>query len=335
MLRSLISRGYNNLNIAIIGAGRIGMALCGAIKAKPYLGLKILGFMDDKCELTKIAPFLGKVGDFENICKRHFINEIFITIPLEADVLSKIIKFSKKNDVNVCVIPDNFEDMEVPVRTSNIDFIPILTYEKKTRSPIGMVVKEIFDFIGASLLILILSPLFFITALMIKIDSRGPVFYSQKRAGKQGKIFNCYKFRSMVENAQELKADLLNKNEISGGVIFKIKDDPRITRIGKILRRYSIDELPQLFNVLAGDMSLVGPRPFDVEEIKKMDDDHMTRLNVKPGITGLAQVKGRSNIAFRRWIKWDIWYVNNRSFMIDLLILLWTIPAVFKKEGAY
>ncbi len=128
---------------------------------------------------------------------------------------------------------------------------------------------------------------------------------------------------------------LLKKNEVKDGVIFKIRNDPRITRIGRLLRRYSLDELPQLLNVLFGDMSLVGPRPFSVEESAKFDYNHMPRLNIKPGITGLSQIKGRSNLLFRRWIKWDLWYINNWSFWLDLYILWQTIPAVLRGKGAY
>jgi lipopolysaccharide/colanic/teichoic acid biosynthesis glycosyltransferase len=139
----------------------------------------------------------------------------------------------------------------------------------------------------------------------------------------------------MVKNADELKATLLDRNEVKDGIIFKIRQDPRITRVGRLIRKYSLDELPQLFNVLKGDMGLVGTRPPTPEEVKKYNHDQMQRLSIRPGITGLSQIKGRSELTFRQWIKWDLWYINNWSFGLDLLILWWTIPAVLKGKGAY
>jgi len=159
-------------------------------------------------------------------------------------------------------------------------------------------------------------------------------FYISKRSGKKGRIFNMYKFRSMIKNAENLRDALSCKSEVEGP-IFKIRRDPRLTRVGKILRKYSLDELPQLFNVLKGDMGLVGPRPFPVEESSKIEYKHIPRLNVRPGLTGLAQVKGRSNLKFNQWMRWDVWYVENWSLGLDARIILWTIPAVLRGKGAY
>ena len=151
----------------------------------------------------------------------------------------------------------------------------------------------------------------------------------------KGINFNFYKFRSMVENADELKDKLLEQNEVRDKVMFKIKDDPRMTKLGKFLRRYSLDELPQLFNVLIGNMSLVGPRPPLLDEVEKYGCNHIDRLSIKPGITGLSQIRGRSDLSFSRWVRWDLWYVNNWSFGLDLKILWETIPVVLKGKGAY
>ncbi|MFA5276429.1 MAG: sugar transferase, partial [Candidatus Omnitrophota bacterium] len=168
----------------------------------------------------------------------------------------------------------------------------------------------------------------------VKLTNPGPVFFVSKRSGKKGMAFDMYKFRSMVKDAEKQRDALSDKSEVKGP-IFKIKQDPRLTRIGKILRKYSLDELPQLFNILKGDMSLVGPRPFPVAESNKIEYQHIPRLNIRPGVTGLAQVKGRSNLKFNQWMRWDIWYMENWSFGLDIRILLWTIPAVFKGKGAY
>jgi lipopolysaccharide/colanic/teichoic acid biosynthesis glycosyltransferase len=157
----------------------------------------------------------------------------------------------------------------------------------------------------------------------------------QKRVGLKGQFFKLYKFRSMVNNADHLKVNLLSKNEVKDGIIFKIRNDPRITRVGRFIRKYSLDELPQLFNIIKGDMSLVGPRPPTPDEVEKYKDNEMDRLSVKPGITGLAQIKGRSDLSFYHWMRWDYWYINNWSLALDLRIMWLTAPVVLKGKGAY
>jgi len=176
--------------------------------------------------------------------------------------------------------------------------------------------------------------LFALLAILIKLDSKGSVFYVSKRIGKKGKPFDFYKFRTMVVDAEKMLAQLRDKNE-TDGPIFKMKNDPRITRIGRFLRRYSLDELPQLWNVLKGNMSIVGPRPPIPQEVKNYKEGQLKRLEIKPGITGLWQIRGRSDASFHRLIRWDIWYIRNWSLWLDLKIILKTIPAVLKGKGAY
>ena len=191
------------------------------------------------------------------------------------------------------------------------------------------------DLVAASALIVVLSPLLAATALAIYLEDRGPVFFAQKRVGKDGKVFPMHKFRSMVVNAEALKADVAARNESADGVIFKMRHDPRVTRVGKWLRRTSIDELPQLFNVLKGDMSLVGPRPLPVRDVERMDVRwHKRRFAVKPGITCLWQANHREP-NFDEWIKSDMEYIDNWSLTLDLKILLKTIPAVLMGNGAH
>jgi len=196
------------------------------------------------------------------------------------------------------------------------------------------VVKRTIDLIVSSIALILLSPLFLITAVAIKVDDPGPVFYSQTRIGKWGKPFRMYKFRSMIKDADKIKDDLLEQDE-SGGVIFKIKKDPRITRTGKIIRKLSVDELPQLWNVLKGDMSLVGPRPPVPREVDEYRYSDRRRLNVVPGITCLWQVRGRSDIDFEGQVRLDIEYIESQSLWTDIKILLKTIPAVLLGKGAY
>ncbi|NUO09603.1 MAG: sugar transferase [Candidatus Brocadia sp.] len=192
--------------------------------------------------------------------------------------------------------------------------------------------KRILDIVSSLLLLILFLPLFFIIAILIKINSKGPVFFLQKRCGKNGREYNMYKFRTMVKDAEFLKKKL--KNEMDGPM-FKMKNDPRTTEIGRILRRYSLDELPQLFNVLKGQMSLVGPRPLAAEEMTVDNNWRKIRLSVKPGMTGLWQIMGRASGKFNDWVVYDIEYVQKRSFLMDMKIIFLTLFAVLRYEGAY
>lgn len=194
--------------------------------------------------------------------------------------------------------------------------------------------KRLIDVMGSVLGLVILAPLFGITAVLIKLNDGGPVFFSQKRAGKWGKPFTMYKFRTMIVGADNLKHQLLNKNEVDGP-IFKIKQDPRVTKIGHYLRKYSIDELPELYNVLRGDMSLVGPKPHPVPEVANYELQDRCRLYAIPGMTGLQQISGRSDLDFKHQVSLDCQYVESQSLWLDFVILLKTIPVVLGGKGAY
>lgn len=196
------------------------------------------------------------------------------------------------------------------------------------------VIKRLIDVVCSFLGVIVLSPLFIIIVIIIKTTSKGPVFFSQKRVGKNGKEFNMYKFRSMVVNAEELKEKLAAQNEMSGPM-FKMKDDPRVTKVGKFIRKTSIDELPQLWNVLKGDMSLVGPRPSLPKEVAQFDEWMYKRLEVKPGLTCYWQVSGRNNIDFEDWMKLDISYVDERSTWIDIKLIFKTVGVLFGDKNAH
>lgn len=198
-----------------------------------------------------------------------------------------------------------------------------------------MFIKRVFDAAVSFLLLILFSPLFALTALCIRLESKGPVFYSQTRVGIDGRHFRFFKFRSMVDGANDMKAELMEDNESGDGVIFKMKKDPRVTRIGGFIRKFSIDELPQLFNVLIGDMSLVGPRPATPEEVAQYTLEQRKRLHAVPGITCIWQVSGRSEIPFERQVQLDIEYIKSTSISNDIVILLKTIPAVLAGKGAY
>lgn len=336
ILRELIARGFHNINVLIVGAGRIGRLVLEEIRNHPHWGFNVLGFLDDNKDGTiDNLPVLDKLQNFPAVVKKYFIDESVITIPSERKAVSDLIKQAQKMRLGLRVIPEDFEESLSILSISYLGVIPLLTYKERKYHPAELALKRVFDFAVSFILLVILSPLFLIIAILIKLESEGPVFYIQKRMGYKGRMFNFYKFRSMVKEADELKPALFDKNESLGNVIFKIKKDPRTTRVGRVLRRTSLDEFPQLFNVLKGDMSLVGSRPFPVEESQKLELSFLERFIIRPGITGLAQIRGRSDLPFNRWVRWDLWYINNWSFWLDLKILFWTLPAVFKAKGAY
>jgi exopolysaccharide biosynthesis polyprenyl glycosylphosphotransferase len=194
--------------------------------------------------------------------------------------------------------------------------------------------KRILDIVVGSIALVAVSPLMLLTAIAVRLDSPGPIIFRQQRVGKWGRPFACYKFRSMHVHAENALAELAALNE-ADEIVFKMKGDPRITRVGRVIRKLSVDELPQLFNVIKGDMSLVGPRPPVPAEVAQYSYDHLQRLDAMPGITGLQQVSGRSDLTFRRWIELDLQYINEQSLLADIWILLRTIPAVLSGRGAY
>jgi len=334
----LVIRGYNNFNALIIGAGKVGGTLANEINKKPGLGIRTIGFLDDFKSGTinirdRKLKILGKIADFKRIARHEFINKVFISTHLDRDILTRLLEQSQELGVAVRVVPHGFDLTSCDFYKYNIGFIPILEYRDVEHSKI-QIGKRVFDFFISLIIFIMLLPFFIALAIVIKFDSRGPIFYMSKRYGRRGQIFTMYKFRSMVVDADKVVAKMKDKNEVDGP-IFKIRKDPRITRVGALLRKYSLDELPQIFNVLKGQMSLVGPRPLPIDQIEKEDLRQLKRLEVRPGITGLWQIRGRSDITFTRLLKWDIWYINNWSFWLDFNILLQTIPVVLKAKGAY
>jgi exopolysaccharide biosynthesis polyprenyl glycosylphosphotransferase len=234
------------------------------------------------------------------------------------------------------ILPIELEAMEQKLELKMLGGIPVLNFLPPAITGSDFLIKRGFDFCFAAFFILLASPVYLLIALLIRLDSHGAIFYKQTRIGLHGQPFEVWKFRTMVENADELQKKLEVSNEMKDGVLFKMKDDPRITGIGKFLRKYSLDELPQLFNVLFGEMSLVGPRPLPIRDVEKFSEHHFIREEILPGVTGLWQVSGRSDITdFEKVIRLDVTYMENWSLWLDLQILLQTIKVVFAKEGAY
>jgi len=354
-IRYRLVQGFYNSNVLIVGAGSTGYALAEEIKNNPYLGLNIVGFVDDaKEEQVLNYNILGKTGDLKRVVQQHFVDEIYVSTPSERRQVSEILTLGKNLKKTVRVLADNFtllennidqegknglpfENVIFPFGRIRLDYlgrIPLIGYINGGLHGTERLIKRLLDVVVAGLALILLSPLFMLIAFLIKLDSPGPVFYNSLRCGKKGRLFNFYKFRSMVLGAENNKKALRCKSEVKGPA-FKIKNDPRITALGRLLRRYSLDELPQLINVLKGDMSLVGPRPPTPEEVEEYETWQMRRLDIRPGITCLWQVRGRSDLSFYKWVKWDLWYIDNWSFALDLKVLYWTILAVINRKGAY
>ncbi len=320
-------KGYGLSSLIILGKER--KIIVTNYQDKLNLGFKVIAQYDSLEDLEKDKEVLKLIAER----KVDYILETDSSIDKHS--VLDLLTFCQENHIILKYVANLFQTQSLNFNLDNIAGIPVVEIQETPLEGWKRVIKRIFDILLSTLLLLILTPLFIVIAVLIKLDSKGLVFVSLKRVGKKGKLFNIYKFRSMVHNAHKIKNQIMDKNERNDGPLFKIKNDPRITRIGKFLRRYSLDELPQLFNVLKGEMSLVGPRPHEPEEVSKYKKGYKRLLSIRPGISGLAQVSGRSNLVFSEEAKLDIFYIENWSLLLDLIILLKTIKVVFKKEESY
>ncbi len=264
--------------------------------------------------------------------RAHFIDEIFVCVPNDRRLVMEIAKYTRGTGVHLRVIPDLYETVAMGAPVEYVGQFPTMTLQKNSIPTLPLMFKRVVDIAVSGLLLFFLAPLLLMVALLVRLTSKGTLFYRSVRVGKKGETFVCYKFRTMVENAEAMKASLAHLNE-RDGVLFKIAKDPRITPIGRVLRKFSLDELPQLFNVLKGDMSLVGPRPPVPGEYQQYALDHLRRLDVKPGITGLWQVMARQSPSFDSYIELDREYVDTWSFWLDCRILLKTVTVVVAGTG--
>jgi exopolysaccharide biosynthesis polyprenyl glycosylphosphotransferase len=336
LIRYRLSRGFYNINVLIVGAGEAGLTLAQEFKRKQHLGRKIAGFFDTH-QTGKVGEYnilSGNIEELKSLVQKNFISEIYLTAPVPRHLVLQIISIGKITNTSVNILLDNYDMVFSQIEPSYIGFHTFLKYTDTLPHKTDLLVKRVIDIVVSMVGLVVLSPVFALISILIKLEGPGPVFYRSPRCGRKGKIFNFYKFRSMICDADKQKESLHDKSEVSGPV-FKIKSDPRVTFFGKFIRRYSLDELPQLFNVLRGDMSIVGPRPPTPDEVAKYDIWQMRRLDIRPGITCLWQVRGRSDLSFYKWVKWDLWYIDHWSLGLDIQILLWTIPAVLKGKGAY
>lgn len=325
-------KGKNIRYILIMGSGPASQMYLDKIRENPQLGYKVIGYLaPGRNGLT--MPYLGDYSRIEQVIKSQVIDLVVITEALNHEGIRTSLELLDTVGKTVAFVLD---DAAIRIHKSRpVDFggLPMVAYDAYPRHPAHELAKRFIDIIVSSVGLIILGPVLLILALAVKITSRGPVVFAQDRIGFNGRVFKMYKFRSMVTNAEELKEQLSHLNEMSGPV-FKIKNDPRVTAVGRFIRRTSLDELPQLLNVLKGDMSLVGPRPPLPGEVKTYDCKYRKRLAVKPGITCTWQISGRNEVNFEKWMEMDADYVDHWSLWLDMEILVKTLPAVLLKRGA-
>lgn len=324
------AQGIGTRNVLIVGAGRIGQALAEHIENNKLLGYRFSGFLD--ANHSTHPKLLGKVEDLGRIARSEFADEIFITIPSERELVKRVAIEGRNQRLDVKVVPDLYDGLGWNAPISHIGHFPVMELHWQPIPAIGLFFKRTMDVIGSAVGLVFLSPVFAAISIAIRLDSRGPVIYRSKRVGKKGRKFSCYKFRTMIQEADLEKQYLRHLNERRGAT-FKITNDPRITRLGRILRKYSLDELPQLWNVLKGDMSLVGPRPHPLDDYDQYSLEDLRRLDVKPGITGLWQVMARNHSSFTVNMKLDVYYIENWNIFLDIKILLKTLPIAISGSG--
>lgn len=336
--------GRNTRNMLIIGTNQRALELVDRIQRRPELGYRILGFADENWSGIEEARKRGLplVADLEALpayMRRNVVDEVILALPIRSfhTYASQIAATCEQQGIIVRFLPNIFDLKEARHRADEFDGDAIISHDTTITDAWGLAVKRTIDIVVSLIAIIILSPVMLLSALMVKLTSEGPIFFVQKRLGLNKRMFNIYKFRTMVIDAEARLKDLEHLNEADGAV-FKIRKDPRITLVGAFLRKTSIDELPQLFNVLKGEMSLVGPRPLQVRDYELFEthcgDWQRKRFSVRPGITCLWQIMGRSSTTFDKWMELDLQYIRTWSLWLDLEILAKTVPAVLRGSGA-
>jgi len=328
-------------NVLVVGTGYVARLLADKIEKHPEYGLRVVGFVDRDDRLAVASghtQLLGSTDDLPELIRTYGVQRVAIAFSTDShDQTLQVIRSMQDTDVQIDIVPRMFEVLGTNAQLHTIEGMPLVGLPSPRLSGSSRFLKRSLDLTAAGLGLLLLAPIFIVVAILIKLDSRGPVFFRQVRMGAGNRPFRVYKFRTMVRDAENLKPDIAHLNMHNGGDsrMFKAPEDPRITRVGRSLRRWRIDELPQLLNVLSGRMSLVGPRPLILEEDQHVESWARRRLDLKPGITGLWQVLGASDIPFEEMTKLDYLYVTNWSLREDLRLILLTLPALTRARAAY
>lgn len=329
-------KGIELRNLVILGTNQMSYALSCHLQRELKLGYRFLGFVTapGAAISSEIAGerILGGVEKLRQMARTHFIDEVVIGdfYPLELAV--RLVEDARDLGIDVRAIAGYYGELGTNAPVEYLGIFPVSTLHRREPRVIGLFLKRIVDIVLSLGALITVAPLMATIALAIKLDSEGPVFYISERIGKRGRVFPCFKFRTMVKNAERMKKDLVAMNE-RDSILFKMSNDPRVTRLGAFLRKYSLDELPQFLNVLRGEMSIVGPRPPIATEVEKYELEHFRRLEVLPGLTGLWQVQARHDPSFARYIALDTAYVENWSLWLDLKILIRTANVVLRGTG--
>lgn len=339
-------RGVDTRNVLIVGTGSSGLAIRSHLQRIRHLGFTFKGFIRtdiedaeaaamhaDSFSQGKAIEILGDLSELGDLVRRHFIDEIFITGPCERGVVKRLISQASIWGIDVRVVPDLYDGLAWTAPIEYVGQFPTMPLHRHPIPVIGLMLKRCLDLLISTIALVTLTPVMLLVALVIRLDSHGPIFYGAERIGRKGRTFCCWKFRTMVANADSLREQFDDKNE-RDGVLFKMAKDPRVTRIGRVLRKYSLDELPQFLNVLAGHMSVVGPRPPLAGEVRQYELPHLRRLEVLPGITGLWQVQARRDPSFDQYISLDTAYIDNWSLWLDIKIMTRTLGVVVSGTGA-
>ena len=320
----------NKYNILIVGAGKAGRGLAAHLRQRRDGDHFVMGFVDERAPIR--GDVHGRVNDLTRVIRTQFIDEIVITPPYDRELVQKVAREARCNRINVAILPELFGFAPQSVSFGTLGDAPVLRFNEERRPFISIFLKRLVDVVMSASILLSISPLLAVIAALIRADSPGSVLYRSPRVGKKGCSFVCYKLRTMISDAARLQHELRAANERQGP-FFKMQNDPRITRLGRFLRRYSIDELPQLWNVLKGEMSLVGPRPHPLTDFEGYELDHLRRLSITPGLTGLWQITARSDPSFERNMQLDLEYIEHWNLWLDAKILSKTVAVVLRGTG--
>ncbi len=339
ILGGLYRRGIGLSNMLVVGSGRLGKLMMQQIAASPYLGFRVVGFIHDQDgDPTDFGRFsaLGAMGDLDTVIRNNHIGEVIVALPShQQQQILRTVRIAERAGANFRLVPDLYELSLSRIDVDSVEGIPLIGLKRSLTSSWQYGIKRAIDIVGALAAIVIGAPIWLLIALAIKLDSPGPVFYKQTRLGYRGEPFSFYKFRSMHVDADRIHQQIIQATEGDERGKSKLRNDPRRTRVGRFIRKTSLDEVPNILNVLKGEMSLVGPRPPLPSEFAQYEDWERARLEMPPGITGLWQVRGRSDLDFDEMVLMDLYYIENWSLRLDVQILLQTVPAVLTRRGAY
>ena len=329
-------RGVDTRNVLIIGTGPEEHALRKHLESLKHLGYRFKGFIDfHGAPHPSTAPpdVVATMDTLFQYARKEFVDEIFLSAHCERGTVQHALQEARTHGVELRIVPDIYGGLEWTNPIEYIGHFPTILLHRGRVPEMALLLKRVIDITLADLILILIVPLLLVIAFAVKMDSRGPIFYCSDRIGKKGRIFRCIKFRTMVCDAEKRRVEVMHMNE-RDGVLFKVSNDPRITRVGRLLRKYSLDELPQFFNVLRGEMSIVGPRPPIASEVEEYELSHLRRLNVMPGITGLWQVQARQDPSFESYISLDVTYIENWSISLDLKIIARTVGVIFAGTGS-